>query len=173
MAKENLTNFQCDQCKKTIMIRENDGFPYNKGWCYLYNFNAQISKDKSHRVIKDLERIDKKDCHFCCKSCLLDFVKDSVDYASTLRIKQDVEETPSPREQSTQQQIHQEQLTQRILKRQQIPTPVQNEEVVVSQMSSFEGSQQNPIKQQRVEDRIQEAPSIEKPKRGMFGFGRK
>ena len=58
------TEFECDACGK--IIRWDIGYPYEKGWLYLYHLEFKES-DYSIKVVKDK--------HFCCKKCYLKFVE--------------------------------------------------------------------------------------------------
>lgn len=91
MAKEELINFRCDQCKKLLMIHGKEGFPYKEGWCYLYSCNVKIAKQKHHRAIKDFEGLNLKDNHFCSRKCLLDFITKKINDVSVVDIKKDLE----------------------------------------------------------------------------------
>lgn len=63
--KKDYTIFECDQCRKNEEIEKNSGFPYKKGWCYLYNFTVKFS---------DKEGVEKKDGHFCSKKCMQKYI---------------------------------------------------------------------------------------------------
>jgi hypothetical protein len=59
--KEDFTKFTCDHCARKTTKTKNTGYPYEKGWYYIYNFTAKT----------DLTRLEEKDKHFCCENCLI------------------------------------------------------------------------------------------------------
>ena len=61
--KEQLVKFTCDECGINIAT---GSFPYDKRWIYLYNFNVQ----KLNTEMPTIDRIEKKDLHFCSVGCL-------------------------------------------------------------------------------------------------------
>ncbi len=64
----------CDNCDKEQVI-ETGEFPYSKGWCYLYKFNAQFkTSTKSNKY----QRLEKEDKHFCSKKCMIEYLKETI-----------------------------------------------------------------------------------------------
>ena len=66
--KEALKKFTCDNfgCLKTITIKEAvEGFPYDKGWRYIYNLEGKTDEDKT---------LIARDKHFCSEKCLKNFM---------------------------------------------------------------------------------------------------
>lgn len=66
--KENYTKFSCDVCSKEKTIVHNSGFPYNEGWCYIYNIQGKVRNTNNQTI-----PIQEKDLHFCSKACMLQF----------------------------------------------------------------------------------------------------
>ena len=54
-----MTIFTCDQCGKKSQPEEK--FPYDKDWCYLYNFEFKLAQTG---------RLKEDDKHFCSKECM-------------------------------------------------------------------------------------------------------
>ena len=78
MSKEKQTHFKCDYCTAGIIVSEADGFPYNKGWVYLYKVNLQVGRTHDTNGVEfDVGvcpfRIEKKDKHFCSARCATNF----------------------------------------------------------------------------------------------------
>lgn len=71
--KEELTNFICDQCQKEIQVMKAQRFPYDKGWCYIYNISGKRELDGS------VAQRGASDKHFCCKTCMHKFIKNLFD----------------------------------------------------------------------------------------------
>ncbi len=69
--KESTTKFTCDNCEEHgIHIGEHEAFPYDAGWCFLYELNTQIpSKTGTGHI-----RLEKKEKHFCCLKCELEYL---------------------------------------------------------------------------------------------------
>lgn len=72
--ERNITTFKCDSsiCKKLDNIVETTsgtGFPYDRGWKFLYNLEIKNSKDK---------KLAFREKHFCCTECLKDFIHDHI-----------------------------------------------------------------------------------------------
>jgi hypothetical protein len=82
MAKQKITTFTCDQCSNEISVRNDDGFPYKLGWNYIYKFEANISKDAPNKMIKSKSKINIEDSHLCSKHCMIEYIKEKIDYAS-------------------------------------------------------------------------------------------
>jgi hypothetical protein len=78
MTKSTFTKFVCDTCQKEIFEEDDKGFPYEKGWMYVHNFNGQVGKEGSHKLAKSVGRFDAKDKHFCCAKCCYGFVGKTV-----------------------------------------------------------------------------------------------
>ncbi len=57
--------FICDECSKTVEIVRGSGFPYEKGWAYLYCLGFKFRNN---------DRKKSRDKHFCSKMCLIKFV---------------------------------------------------------------------------------------------------
>lgn len=64
------TNFKCDRkgCKKEI--KDCEKFPYEEGWCFLYNLSFKLG----HNVVPGT--IDK---HFCSKEHMKEFIAEEID----------------------------------------------------------------------------------------------
>ena len=67
MKKEKkIITFICDRCgthsEEKVM---GSGFPYDKGWTYIYNFSYKLHDGKIHTFT---------DKHFCCINCLRAFL---------------------------------------------------------------------------------------------------
>lgn len=71
MSKENFTKFVCDTCSKSIVMDAGTGFPYGKGWKYLYNFAFKFAEN----IYQGIET----DRHFCSVSCMVEFIMDMID----------------------------------------------------------------------------------------------
>ena len=71
MKKETLT-FVCDNCGKEQGVKDSK-YPYDKDWCYLYNFNTQIKGIEIDTGVS-VNRIEQKDKHFCSAKCMLNFI---------------------------------------------------------------------------------------------------
>jgi hypothetical protein len=93
MVKEKITKFTCDTCGNMIDRTEEEGFPYEKGWMYLYRFEGQVGKNPTHRLMKDVERYSEVDKHFCQKKCLYSFVGKTITEASQQEVE-DVKQYP-------------------------------------------------------------------------------
>ena len=66
--KEALKKFTCDNlgCLKTITIKEAiEGFPYSKGWRYIYALEGKTDENKTFIA---------KDKHFCSEQCLKNYI---------------------------------------------------------------------------------------------------
>lgn len=72
MSKENFTKFKCDSCMKSITLKYNIGYPYEKGWKYLFNFDFKDEPVRQNRVM---------DKHFCCAACMVAFIEKLIDRA--------------------------------------------------------------------------------------------
>jgi len=53
--------FTCDNCKKKEIL-DNEKYPYDKGWVFLYNFKFKVASNKSN---------PNKEKHFCCRNCMV------------------------------------------------------------------------------------------------------
>jgi hypothetical protein len=73
------TTFICDEnnCIRTIIIEYEKGFPYSKGWTYIYKFKIQLDNEPKD-VNAWVNRVNQDDKHFCSKKCMLKFIKDVV-----------------------------------------------------------------------------------------------
>lgn len=62
--KEEQTIFKCDfpGCSCQITKTKTTGFPYEKGWCYIYSFEGK--RAKCTNPVK-IQQISIKDKHFC------------------------------------------------------------------------------------------------------------
>lgn len=63
--KQDFTVFVCDTCNKQETMQIEAGFPYEKGWVYLYKFNGQILQLGRKESI----RFDLENGHFCSDKC--------------------------------------------------------------------------------------------------------
>lgn len=72
--KKSTVTFYCDFCEKSNLEREesiggisieNDVFPYDKGWAYIYNFSLKI-----YAIEQTIQ-----DKHFCSKTCFEKYLK--------------------------------------------------------------------------------------------------
>lgn len=94
--KKKFVEFKCDVCNNSITVEDKQGYPYRQGWCYIYNLNVQIAKVNTHRVVKDMERVEEKDIHTCSKECLVKFLMMKIDFASSYRgTKEELETSPN------------------------------------------------------------------------------
>lgn len=71
MSKQDFTKFKCDTCGKPVVMEMCSGFPYDKGWRYLYNFEFKFA----NRIFMGAE----KDKHFCSVSCMVEFLTNTID----------------------------------------------------------------------------------------------
>lgn len=69
--------FKCDNskcvhrimvCEEYDSIKTGEGYPYQKGWTYLYNLEIKVVG----KIIKI------KDKHFCSSPCQLEYIKDKM-----------------------------------------------------------------------------------------------
>ena len=65
--KDQINVFICDNCEKEI--ETDSGFPYDKGWIYLYKFSSKLSNDKF---------VTRGDKHFCSKECLIKSIEKDI-----------------------------------------------------------------------------------------------
>lgn len=65
-----LTDFTCDQC--SAKIKDCPGFPYDKGWHYLYNLDF---KTMTLEGVKNFKLLDK---HFCSAECVKSFIGEAL-----------------------------------------------------------------------------------------------
>ena len=75
--KEHETIFTCDNCGKQVKKPYDSGFPYSKGWYYIYILNGQ----KPDAEIPDTNYSNPfkmTDKHFCSKKCLLKYIKEAI-----------------------------------------------------------------------------------------------
>ena len=72
--KKNYTDFICDRngCTREIQCVSNKGFPYSKGWIYLYEF---LGKTSNSVYMKN------KDKHFCSALCMRTYIIKAIDSA--------------------------------------------------------------------------------------------
>ena len=61
--KKHITAFMCDSCGLKIEIDYGTGFPYNKGWVYLFRLEG--------RFPRSYKETDK---HFCTVTCEIKFI---------------------------------------------------------------------------------------------------
>ena len=75
-----LRTFKCDlpKCKKQISIDENSGYPYKKGWVYIYNLEIKVGKNA---------KVIDSDKHYCCYEHMLEHIKKGVEYNLQLNKK--------------------------------------------------------------------------------------
>lgn len=73
--KEQFTKFECDNCAEKTIIKDNSGFPYDKGWSYIYNINGQVSTNPTSKIQDAFKRFEAKDKHFCSKECALEYIR--------------------------------------------------------------------------------------------------
>lgn len=78
--KNVITNFKCDTCGKEESRVEEQGFPYELDWEYLYKFNGQTPADTK----SNCGRYDEEDKHFCGKECMFRFIEQTVNIAGGL-----------------------------------------------------------------------------------------
>ena len=64
---KNLTDFTCDQCSKSI--NNQDSFPYNKKWIYLYKLEFKVAQQDSNR---------HSDNHFCSLDCFKKYIQNII-----------------------------------------------------------------------------------------------
>ena len=70
MVKESFVKFSCDTCKNESYENEQDGFPYSKGWVYIYQLSGQMKDLKGVSVEgSGVYRFEIKDKHFCSEKC--------------------------------------------------------------------------------------------------------
>jgi hypothetical protein len=67
--KEDLTTFTCDNCKKKETVKQKTGYPYDKGWVYLFNLKGKIAS----------QHYDIQDKHFCCLNCEIEFIRKMIE----------------------------------------------------------------------------------------------
>ena len=71
--------FCCDECDTRI---EQDGFPYDKDWIYVYNLSIQkripTIRGVEYDPMVDPLRMEEKDKHFCSEKCAIKFVTDII-----------------------------------------------------------------------------------------------
>lgn len=90
--KEKIVRFTCDYCGTEITTREEDGYPYSKGWCYIYNFSFKIlyNNDVVDEVDGEIvtsyttpkiSQEEEKDKHFCGDVCMKKFLNDKINDA--------------------------------------------------------------------------------------------
>lgn len=65
----------CDNCKKTETILAKTQYPYEKGWCYIYNFSGKYLNAHYPGIEVDIEQFKETDKHFCSTKCALEFVR--------------------------------------------------------------------------------------------------
>lgn len=64
----NTTKFICDNgCGAGVI--EPEGYPYEKGWRYIFNFEFKTAKGKAHKI---------KDAHFDTARCMLEFISKKI-----------------------------------------------------------------------------------------------
>ncbi|MEK6883274.1 MAG: hypothetical protein AABY22_26845 [Nanoarchaeota archaeon] len=92
----NKTIFKCDSedCPDVIEIPSNTGFPYDKGWLYLYNFNVQVGiKDPKDRVIaipqSPKNRLTDQDKHFSSLKCFKKFMQKELAEVEAIVLKKE------------------------------------------------------------------------------------
>jgi len=85
--KENFTRFECDTCHKEVTKTAGQGYPYEEGWEYLYNFDGQTPRENNP---KQYGRFKEKDKHFCGKECEFKFIEKVVNEAAGPEKAEDV-----------------------------------------------------------------------------------
>lgn len=85
--KEDFTKFRCESCEKEIIIVKGEGYPYDEGWCYLYNFTGTVTNPS---VEKNKKGFENKDKHFCSTECMIKFIGDVLKNATKGDEKQNV-----------------------------------------------------------------------------------
>jgi len=74
--KKNYTKFNCDSCCAEVMVESGTGYPYEKGWHYIYNLNGKTLDTYAPGIEIDVKKIEGKDLHFCSQACLLSWMKE-------------------------------------------------------------------------------------------------
>jgi hypothetical protein len=63
--------FECDYCKTRMDAEKYKGYPYEKGWTFLYNFEFKTTPS--------LTSCENRDKHFCCLEHLKLFILSKLD----------------------------------------------------------------------------------------------
>ena len=74
MSKRTLTEFGCDLLGCAVATIS-DKFPYERGWQYIYNFEAKLLSDimaGKGDVMEEVRTIKVKDKHFCSQAHLIE-----------------------------------------------------------------------------------------------------
>lgn len=83
--KKDYTTFICDNCQKEATKLKNTGFPYEEGWCYIYNFSSNFLKLYAPGIDLDVGHIQLKDKHFCCEDCMKKYIEKSIEEAKIIK----------------------------------------------------------------------------------------
>lgn len=86
--KCNVTIFTCDECGKKAEIDSNGGYPYDRGWCYIYEFNGKSNRGFPILGEKDgIVFMKFNDKHFCSPFCMLEYLRVSIEVATEMPIE--------------------------------------------------------------------------------------
>ena len=74
--------FKCDKegCGNSIEKEMKKGYPYNKGWTYIFNLELKVPEIRNNNFLENGKRIKIRDKHFCNEKHLIDFIKGVVSY---------------------------------------------------------------------------------------------
>lgn len=80
--KEHFTKFTCDNknCRKKgrkVARTEEEGFPYELGWQYIYRLDAKTFDKRTF--------VGSKDKHYCSMECAMIGIRDSLNEAAAFR----------------------------------------------------------------------------------------
>lgn len=68
------TEFECSNCKISLVKNIDTGFPYREGWIYVHKIELMIPV---HNGVKDNIEVHKiiiQRKHFCSLNCFTDFI---------------------------------------------------------------------------------------------------
>ncbi len=68
--KKHFTTFHCDKCDNVETWDMNTGYPYKKGWVYIYHFTIK----------KGNVRVECKDKHFCSDKCMVAWMRNEIKF---------------------------------------------------------------------------------------------
>jgi hypothetical protein len=76
--KQDYTKFVCDECEKLTEVMKNAGYPYQDGWCYIFNFETKFLRLYTPGIEIDVARLELKDKHFCSLDCMFKHIKKKI-----------------------------------------------------------------------------------------------
>lgn len=87
MKKDN-TTFTCDKCGKEVIKEKGTGFPYEKGWCYIYRFNGKLLQSYTPAIELEVGKFELKDKHFCSKECMVAIIGEAIKEAEEDKVEE-------------------------------------------------------------------------------------